>query len=105
MRMRTLLALVALSPHLAQAAGPADFNRDVKPVLAKHCVSCHGPDKQRASLRLDSAGAVRTGGTSGAAVVPGKAGESLLLRAVLGEKGVKPMPPKGPRLSDAEVAV
>ena len=32
---------------------PVDFDRDVKPIFAKHCVSCHGPDKQKNGLRLD----------------------------------------------------
>ena len=43
----------------------ADFTRDVKPVLARHCVSCHGPDKQRGGLRLDTAAAARQGGNAG----------------------------------------
>ncbi len=30
-----------------------DFDRDVKPIFAKHCVSCHGPEKQKNGLRLD----------------------------------------------------
>ncbi len=90
---------------LALPAAAADFNRDVKPVLAKHCIACHGPDKQRASLRLDSAAAVRAGGNSGPAVVPGKSDTSLLIHAVLGARDVKVMPPKGARLSPAEVAV
>ncbi|MHA0111064.1 c-type cytochrome domain-containing protein, partial [Klebsiella pneumoniae] len=39
-------------------AAPPDYTRDVKPLLAKACVGCHGPDKQRASLRLDTAAAI-----------------------------------------------
>ena len=31
---------------------PIDFDRDVKPIFAKHCVSCHGPDKQKNGMRL-----------------------------------------------------
>ena len=98
--MRALLCLLLL-------AGPAlaDFGRDVKPLLAKHCVSCHGPKLARSSLRLDTATAVRAGGENGAVVVPGKSGESLLVKMIEGAKGVKPMPPKGPRLSADEVAV
>src|SRR5579872_6304175 len=30
-----------------------EFARDVKPLFAKYCVNCHGPDKQQAGLRLD----------------------------------------------------
>src|SRR5581483_1994570 len=49
--------------------------------------------------------AVRKGGNSGPAVVPGKASDSLLIRAVSGADGVEPMPPKGPRLGAPEVAL
>jgi mono/diheme cytochrome c family protein len=115
--MRTLIlvslfGLISL-PGFAAAAGPvhrpapggSDFNRDVKPVLVQHCVRCHGPNKQRASLRLDSATAARAGGNSGPAVMPGKSEASLLVRAILGARGVKVMPPKGARLSEREVAL
>ncbi len=101
MRALVFLGLFALSVP----AAAADFSRDVKPVLQRHCVSCHGPDKQRASLRLDSAAAVRAGGNSGPAVSPGKSEQSLLIRAILGVEGIKAMPPKGPRLQAREVAL
>jgi len=88
------------------AAPPApDYATAVQPLLAKHCVGCHGPDKQRGSLRLDLGGLIRDGGNSGPAVVPGKSAESLLLKAVIGVEGVSAMPPKGPRLTADEVAV
>lgn len=98
----TLWGLVLLP--LAAAAGPPDYLRDVKPLLAKHCVSCHGPEKQRSSLRLDTAGGLRKGGNSGSAILAGKSGESLLIKAVTGAEGVEAMPPKGTRLTAAEVA-
>ncbi len=105
--MRAFLApcAVALLPSLALAAPEADFLRDVKPVLITHCVRCHGPDKQRASLRLDSARAVHAGGNSGPAVAAGKSADSLLVKAVLGLGDVKLMPPKGDRLGPAEVTL
>ncbi len=97
--MRSLLLVFLLTtPALA------DFDREVKPVLAKHCVSCHGPKLARVSLRLDSATAVHTGGENGAVIVPGKSGESLLVKMVEHTAGVKAMPPKGPKLSASEVA-
>src|SRR5262245_30251681 len=106
MRPPALLCLaLLLAPRIAPAA-EADFARDVKPILTKHCVSCHGPEKRRASLRLDSARTLRAGGNSGPAVVPGKSGESLLVKAVVGgHDDIKPMPPKGPRLNKQDVAV
>src|SRR5256886_8001707 len=43
--------LLAAAPLAAQ--GSVDYTRDIKPLLTKHCAACHGPDKQRAGLRLD----------------------------------------------------
>ncbi|MGL4549682.1 MAG: c-type cytochrome domain-containing protein, partial [Gemmataceae bacterium] len=90
--------LVALLPA-------ADFTRDVKPILIEHCAGCHGPDKQRASLRVDSARALLEGGSSGPAVVPRKSADSLIIKSLLAaEDGdIKRMPPKGPRLSPAQI--
>jgi mono/diheme cytochrome c family protein len=98
------LLLVAGAVALLPAA-PADYSRDVKPLLAKACVGCHGPDKQRASLRLDTAAGIRKGGNSGPAVVPGDSTASLLLKAVTGADKVAAMPPKGPRLGASEIAL
>ena len=52
-----LLGLVITPPSLAGGGrGEVDFNREVRPILANHCLKCHGPDdKQRqAGLRLDT---------------------------------------------------
>src|ERR1700722_9546803 len=87
------------------AATPSDYSRAVKPLLAKYCTSCHGPDKQRSSLRLDNAAGIRKGGKLGPAVVPGDSAKSLLFQAVTGSGTVKAMPPKGPRLDGGEIAV
>ncbi len=77
-----------------------DFERAVRPVLAKNCFSCHGAEKQESDLRLDSEQAMRQGGTRGAAVEPGHE-DSLLLQAVR-QSGELKMPPEGV-LSPSEV--
>src|SRR5579859_4075991 len=105
--MRALFALTIL-PVCAlplTAAENVDYLRDVKPLLARHCYACHGVEKQRSGLRLDTAKAAFEGGNSGAVVVKGKSGDSRLIHALLGSNDVKLMPPKGPRLSDREVAL
>src|SRR5262245_16210057 len=105
--MRAVLAAVACCLFLlgtATAAEPVDYLRDVKPILTKHCWSCHGPDKQRSSLRLDTAAFALKGGNSGPAFVPGTAGDSRLIKAVTGSDDVPIMPPKEPRLSAAQIA-
>jgi hypothetical protein len=58
------------------------FERNVRPLLAENCYSCHGPSKQKGGLRLDSREAILKGGETGPALVPGKPEASLLVDAV-----------------------
>ena len=76
----------------ADAQKIAEFERDIRPLLVKHCIECHGPTKSESDLRLDSHDGVLKGGNTGPAVVPGRADESLVLRAVLHEDDLQ-MPP------------
>src|SRR5262245_26085144 len=61
-----------------------DFNQDVKPLLSRTCVSCHGPEKQRGGLRLDDGDAAGKGGNSGPIFKPGDAAASRVLFIVAG---------------------
>jgi mono/diheme cytochrome c family protein len=92
-------------PSVRGAAAPVDYLRSIKPLLARHCVSCHGAEKPRGGLRLDTALAARKGGKEGPAVVPGKAEESPLLAAVLGEGSTERMPLNRPPLAITEIAL
>lgn len=104
MKVVLLLCLSCLLPGALFAVEPVDYTGEVQTILTKHCTACHGAMKQRASLRLDSAGGIRAGGNSGPAVVPGKSRDSLLILAVSGgNDDVRVMPPKGPRLSAVEI--
>ena len=94
--------MFGLSLLLAFAA-PPEFDSHIKPLLVRHCIQCHGTQSKRGGLRVDSTKALIEGGASGPAVIPGKAKESLLLKAVRGEEGVEKMPPKGERLSADEI--
>lgn len=58
------------------------FESKVRPLLASKCVTCHNGEKQKGELRLDSLDGMLQGGESGAAVVPGKPDESLLIDAI-----------------------
>ena len=84
-------------------AGDVDFEKDVRPILAGRCYSCHGPEKQKSDLRLDDREAAVKGGVFGPAIVPGKAADSDLIRRVTTSEADEAMPPKGPRLSAEEV--
>jgi hypothetical protein len=80
-----------------EAAGLEFFEKKVRPVLVEHCYKCHSAEakKPRGGLALDSGAALRQGGDSGPAVVPGKPQESLLLKAVRYTDEHLRMPPKG----------
>src|SRR5262249_47552505 len=67
----------------------------VRPVLAEHCFSCHGPKKQSAGLRLDTAAGFKQGADDGPVVVPGDPDKSRLVKSVR-RIGEFPMPPKAP---------
>src|SRR3712207_1331069 len=69
-------------PTSAGRPGEEFFEKHVRPVLAEHCLSCHGPGKQRGGLRLDSAPALRKGSDSGLVVVPGHPERSLLTQVI-----------------------
>jgi mono/diheme cytochrome c family protein len=89
---------------LALPAAAADFDRDVRPIFAKHCSNCHGEKNQKGGLRLDLKKDALAGGDSGAAIVPKKPGDSPLLHRVTSKDEFERMPPKGPGLSAAEIA-
>ena len=69
------------------------------------CYRCHSAVAKtlRGSLKLDSCAAMLRVGDTGPALVPGKAGESLIVQAIRHQKGLA-MPPKKPRLPEAVIA-
>jgi len=81
------------------------FEAKIRPVLATHCGECHAStaEKLRGGLRLDNREALRLGGDSGPAIIPGQPDESLLLCAIRYRDEDLQMPPKG-KLPDAVVA-
>ena len=87
-------------PAAGNAAATEFFEARIRPVLVEHCLRCHG-EEAKGGLRLDSRAAMRVGGESGPAVVPGKPEESLVVKA-LAHDGLE-MPPDG-RLSERVAA-
>lgn len=74
------------------SGGRIDFARQVEPIFRGSCVECHGPDKVKARLRMDSVASLQAGGKNGALFVPGDPDASLLMRRVLGLDGEDRMP-------------
>jgi hypothetical protein len=101
--MRLPLAVFGMC-LFASARADDHFETHIRPLLIEKCVGCHGPDKQKGGLRLDSKAGWQTGGDSGTAIRPGNPDDSLLMKAVLGQGGLKQMPPDK-KLSETEVAV
>jgi hypothetical protein len=83
----------------------AHFEKEVLPVLTKHCLKCHGAEeKVKGELYLTSRKAILEGGATGPAVDLKKPGESLLLKAIhYGDENYQ-MPPKG-KLADKDIAI
>lgn len=98
-----LLLLGDAKPQAARPQAEVDFARDVYPLLQRHCVECHGPEKQRGKLRLDGRDATFKGGSSGPILSPGKADASELYRRITLPRGhADLMPARGEPLSRAE---
>jgi hypothetical protein len=100
MIVRGIVVFVMLSGWLC---ADDHFESKVRPLLVKQCIACHGPEKQKGGLRLDTKAGWQEGGENGPALVPGKPDASLLVKAIRGTDGVKAMPPKG-KLAEREIA-
>jgi uncharacterized membrane protein len=107
----TLRRILRLSDHLPTNpgdGGPTTFyGARVQPVFAAHCFTCHGTDKQKANLRLDSYGFLLRGGKHGPVVKPGNPqGSDLFRRITLPPSDDDFMPKEGkPPLPANEVKV
>src|SRR5687768_12460040 len=101
-------ALFVQSAHAAESASEATafFETKIRPVLVKHCYSCHSLETGtvKGGLRLDTRAASRLGGERGPAVVPGDPNASWLLKAVTHANIKLKMPPKKERLPDVMIA-
>lgn len=101
-----LLAASAALPFVCGAAPSGDehFQQRVWPLLDRTCVKCHGTEKQKGGLRLDSREAALKGGETGPAVVPGKPQESLLLTLIRHADPERDRMPPKEKLHDSEIA-
>ena len=78
------------------------FAAMIQPVFNEYCVTCHGPEKSKAKLRLDTAENVFKGSDSGPVVEPGDSGRSLMMKRLqLPEESDDHMPPSGKKQPSA----
>jgi cytochrome b561 len=85
------------------------FDGLVQPVFARNCISCHGPDKQKGELRLDSFVGVGAGGANGKIVMAGSPEHSEIVRRILLPPDDKEVMPPGNRralsLAEGEILI
>jgi mono/diheme cytochrome c family protein len=97
MKRRNLLAaIVALGSLLAAVAAGVDvskippasdrkdvtFDKDIKPIFEKSCVKCHGAEKPKGKLRLDTLAGALKGGVDGKVIEPGNSAKSILIHNI-----------------------
>ncbi len=100
-------SLLLISALTTSQPPTVDYMREVKPILAASCYSCHGVIKQKGGLRLDTVRFMKEGGDHGSAIATGKPDDSALLKHVLGMKGFRRMPPasEGEPLKAVQIAI
>jgi mono/diheme cytochrome c family protein len=89
------------------AATPQFYTTRVEPIFKAHCYRCHGGMNHRGGLNLATRTGILKGGHNGPVIVPGDPAKSLLVRLIRHEGPANdpmPMPPKLPRISNADVA-
>ena len=101
------LVFLLLVP-IANGEESVEFNRDIRPILTKHCTACHGGVKEAGNISfIYRAKALGEGKSGEYPIVPGKPEESDMLRRIRSSDSdeVMPKPKHGPRLADAEAAL
>jgi cytochrome c len=87
---------------------PAFYTEKVRPILVTSCGKCHMDGNHKSALSFDTKEAMLKGGRDGVVIVPGDPASSMLVKLIRHEGPVddpKPMPPKAPKMSDADIAV
>jgi hypothetical protein len=98
-----IFALLSAQSAAPASAPPISFDKDVKPVLEQHCLSCHGETTQSGKLDLRNRDSALKGGARGSDIVPGDAAASRLYRRVAGLERPS-MPPQAEPLPAEQIA-
>jgi cytochrome c len=105
-----VLAVSGLRPVVAAAGAntPAFYTEKVRPILLTNCGKCHFDMNHKGGLSLATREGTMKGGRDGVVVIPGDPANSALVKLIRHEgppDDPKPMPPKAPKMSDADIAV
>lgn len=95
----TAWPVLAAEPDLSKLPPPSakkglTYAKDIRPILEETCFRCHGEERQRGKLRLDSLEAALKGGEDGKVISPGDSKKSQLVIAVAQLDDETAMPPK-----------
>jgi hypothetical protein len=106
-----LFILMPLQSGEPKAVDPADpnpvlFGRDIAPILARKCVTCHGTEKSKGGYRLDTFELLMKGGESKSVpIIPGQPEQSELYRLITAEDEDDRMPQQEDALPSAQVTL
>ncbi|HLF93235.1 MAG TPA: c-type cytochrome domain-containing protein, partial [Planctomycetota bacterium] len=98
-----ILSLAAVPSAWGQEAA-VNYQDQVLPLLQNHCLSCHNSEKKKGDLDLSTYTTALSGGGSGELATAGDSGNSTLWK-VVAHLAEPHMPPKKPKLAEAELAV
>ena len=99
-------AKVDVSKLPPAASREVDFVQDIQPLFEKHCLKCHGPEKQKGGWRVDVKEVALKGGDNFAPnVVTGRSAESPLIHFVAGLDADMKMPEKGDPLTAEQIGL
>jgi mono/diheme cytochrome c family protein len=98
-------ALILLAVANLAAADEINFELQIRPLLTKHCGSCHGAETQKSGLRLDAKSFAFRGGDGGPVINPGKPESSSLIERITSDDPGLRMPPEGPALPASDIGL
>jgi WD40 repeat protein len=101
-----VLAVSELAATTLAAPGEVSFTKDIAPILAKKCVTCHGPEKAKGSYQLHNLETLlKPGASKAASVAPGQPTKSELFRLLVTTDADDRMPQKDDPLPKAQIAL
>lgn len=112
--LKPMLAFMGGHSEIAVEPAPAANVNDLiiyehilQPIFNAKCVECHGPEKVKGELRMDSYAELAKGGDLGEEFIPGDAeGSELMFRVTLPPDDDEFMPPsEGEPMTPAEIRV
>ena len=95
----TTAAAPTSAPTAASNGGAVSFSGDVKPILDRVCVKCHGGEETKEGLNMTSYDQLMAGSDNGPVITPGDPVNSLLIDLITKGK----MPKQGPKLLPAQI--